>query len=64
MLLKCFTTNIYNKYLKAQLSLSVDGLAVGFWVYTANVGFSNPHRVASYNFLRNKFCKPSVNDCF
>ena len=32
-------------------------------VNTPNVGCPNPHRVASYNFVGNKFCKPSVNDC-
>ena len=25
---------------------------------------SSPCRAASCNFIRNKFCKPSVNDCF
>ena len=33
---------------------------VFIWVYTPNAGRSNPHRVASYDLVRNKFCKSSV----
>ena len=34
---------------------SLGNLVVKVFVNTPNVGCSNPHRVASYNFIRNKF---------
>ena len=37
---------------------------VRLWVYTPNIGCLNPLRAAFCNFIRNKFCKPSINDCF
>ena len=45
-------------YLKAQFSLTINGLVVRLWVYTPNVGSSNLHTVASYNFIHKKFCRP------
>ena len=39
-------------------------LVVSLWVYIANVGCSNPHKVVSFNFIYNKFCKPYIKYYF
>ena len=36
--------------------LTVEGLVVRLWAYIPNAGFSYPHTVTSYSFIRNKFC--------
>ena len=35
---------------------------VRLWVYTPNTGCSNPHKIVSFNFIHNKFCKPYIRD--
>ena len=65
-LLRTAAFNLSSKkiYLKAQFCLFVNGLVVRLGVYAPNVGCSNPHRLVSFNFTHNKFCKSSINDYF